>query len=220
MIVTIDGPAGAGKSTAAKALAQRLGFDFLDTGAMYRAVTLAGLRREFDLSNDIALGALVGSLCLEMPPGRVVLDGEDVTSLIRTKQITAASGAVASNAAVRRRLVDLQRRIALGRDFVCEGRDQGTLVFPDALCKFFLTADPLERARRRQREMASRGESLSLEDVLAAQEARDARDASRDIAPMVPATDAILLDTTHLTLDQVALQMEQQVRNRLPRPMP
>ena len=220
MIVTIDGPAGAGKSTAAKALAKRLGFDFLDTGAMYRAVTLAGLRCELDLANDIALGTLVGNLQLEMPPGRVVLDGEDVTGLIRTKQITAASGAVASNAAVRRRLVDLQRKIALGRDFVCEGRDQGTLVFPDALCKFFLTADPLERARRRQREMASRGEELTLAEVLAAQEARDARDGSRDIAPMVPAPDAILLDTTHLTLDQVALRMEEQVRNRMPRPMP
>jgi CMP/dCMP kinase len=220
MIVTIDGPAGAGKSTAAKALAQRLGFDFLDTGAMYRAVTLAGLRCELDLTNDIALGTLVGSLRLEMPPGRVVLDGEDVTGLIRTKQITAASGAVASNAAVRGRLVDLQRKIALGRDFVCEGRDQGTLVFPDALCKFFLTADPLERARRRQREMAKRGEALSLEEVLEAQEARDARDAGRDIAPMVAATDAILLDTTHLTLDQVALKMEEQVRSRLPRPKP
>src|SRR5207245_2618852 len=121
-----------------------------------------------------------------MPPGRVIMNGEDVTGVIRTKEITAASGAVANSPSVRRRLVELQRQIAAGRDFVCEGRDQGTLVFPDAVCKFFLIADPVERARRRQREMASRGESLSLEEVLAAQEVRDERDAHRDIAPMVP----------------------------------
>jgi cytidylate kinase len=214
MIVTIDGPAGAGKSTAAKALAQRLGFEFLDTGAMYRAVTLAGLRADIDLTNENALATLVASLQLEMPPGRVMLNGEDVTGLIRTKEITAASGAVANSPAVRRRLVDLQRQIATGRNLVCEGRDQGTIVFPDAACKFFLVADPVERARRRQGEMARRGENLPLEEVLAAQETRDARDAARDIAPMKPAADAVLLDTTQLTLDQVVERMEQEVRQR------
>jgi cytidylate kinase len=214
MIVTIDGPAGAGKSTAAKVLAQRLGFEFLDTGAMYRAVTLAGLRADIDLTNENALATLVASLQLEMPPGRVVLNGEDVTGLIRTKEITAASGAVANSPAVRRRLVDLQRQIATGRNFVCEGRDQGTIVFPDAACKFFLVADPVERARRRQGEMARRGENLPLEEVLAAQETRDARDAARDIAPMKPAADAVLLDTTQLTLDQVVEGMEQEVRKK------
>jgi cytidylate kinase len=215
MIVTIDGPAGSGKSTAAKGLAGRLGFEFLDTGAMYRAVTLAGLRAKLDLDAEQALSFLVAQLHLEMPPGRVVMNGEDVTGLIRTKEITAASGAVANSPAVRRRLVELQRQIAAGRDFVCEGRDQGTLVFPDALCKFFLVADPVERARRRQREMAKRGESLPMEEVLAAQEVRDERDARRDIAPMVPAADAITLDTTKLGLDEVVQQMEQLVRQRL-----
>jgi len=217
MIVTIDGPAGAGKSTAAKALARRLDFEFLDTGAMYRAVTLAGLRAKLDLNNENALATLISGIKLEMPSGRVLLNGEDVTGLIRTREITAASGAIASSVAVRRRLVEMQRQIAAGSNVVCEGRDQGTLVFPDALCKFFLTADPGERARRRQGEMAKRGENLALEEVLAAQQVRDDRDATRDIAPMVAAADAVSLDTTHLTLEQVVERMEQLVRSRLAR---
>jgi cytidylate kinase len=212
MIVTIDGPAGAGKSSAARGLAQRLGFEFLDTGAMYRAVTLAGLRAGVDLSNQAALGRLLENLHLEMPPGRVLVNGLDVTGQIRTAEVTAASAAVASSPVVRRRLVEMQRQIAAGRNMVCEGRDQGTLVFPGAACKFFLVADPLERARRRQREMASRGESASLDEVLDAQEARDRRDAARDLAPMVPAADAVLLDTTHLSLNEVIDRMEQAVR--------
>src|SRR5437870_2513203 len=147
MIITIDGPAGAGKSSAARALAQRLGFEFLDTGAMYRAVTLAGLRAGADLANQDALRALLDNLQLEMTPGHIVVNGEDVTGAIRSPEVTAASGAVASSALVRQRLVDMQRRLAAGRNIVCEGRDQGTIVFPDAACKFFLSADPAERAR-------------------------------------------------------------------------
>ncbi|MCI0462058.1 MAG: (d)CMP kinase [Gemmataceae bacterium] len=213
MIVTIDGPAGAGKSSAARALARRLGFEFLDTGAMYRAVTLAGLRARIDFDDESALARLAASLELEMPPGgRVVLDGEDITDRIRTAEVTAASGKVASSPGVRSRLVELQRTIAVGRHMVTEGRDQGTIVFPDAARKFFLVADPRERARRRHREMLARGEQVPIEEVLAAQEARDARDAARDIAPMVPAADAILLDSTSLTLEQVVDRMEQEVR--------
>jgi cytidylate kinase len=217
MIITIDGPAGAGKSSAARTLAQRLGFEFLDTGAMYRAVALAACRAGLDLRDESALAALVASLHLEMPPGgRVLLDGEDVTSLIRTREMTAATGAVADSPAVRRRLVQMQRTIAAGRDMVCEGRDQGTLVFPDAACKFFLIADPVERARRRQREMVGRGESVELEQILRDQEARDRRDASRDLAPMKPADDAVLLDSTGLGPEQVAEAMEAEVRRRIP----
>src|SRR5437660_5021112 len=178
MIVTIDGPAGAGKSTAAKALARRLGFEFLDTGAMYRAVTLAALRAGCDLDDEQALARLVAGLTLEMPPGRVVLGGEDVTDRIRTPEVTVGTFKVASSPAVRRRLGELQRALAAGRNVVCEGRDQGTIVFPDAACKFFLVADPVERARRRHREMLARGETTPWEDVLAAQQARDARDAA------------------------------------------
>jgi CMP/dCMP kinase len=212
MIITIDGPAGAGKSSAARALALRLGFEFLDTGAMYRAVTLAALRARCGLDDEQALAGLVAGLTLEMPPGRVLLNGEDVTGAIRTPEVTAGTGKVASSPAVRRRLVQLQRGLAAGRDVVCEGRDQGTIVFPDAACKFFLVADPAERARRRHAEMLARGQAVPWEEVLAAQEARDALDAARDIAPMVPAADALLLDSTGLTLEQVVDRMEQEVR--------
>jgi cytidylate kinase len=214
MIVTLDGPAGAGKSSAAKALATRLGFDFLDTGAMYRAVTLAALRAGIDLNDQEALGRLLADFRLEMPPGRVLLNREDVTSAIRMLEVTNASGAVANSRVVRQHLVGLQRAVTQGRNMVCEGRDQGTIVFPDAECKFFLVADPTERARRRQGEMAKRGERQSLEEVLRAQEERDRRDAARDIAPMVPAADAIILDSTALTLEQVVERLEQEVRRR------
>jgi cytidylate kinase len=215
MIVTIDGPAGAGKSSAARALAQRLGFAFLDTGAMYRAVTLAALRGSCDRADQTALAQLMAGLRLDMPPGKVVLNGEDVTGLIRTPEITAASGAIASSPVVRQQLVAWQRQIAAGGDFVCEGRDQGTIVFPDALCKFFLFADPTERARRRHRELSARGDTISFDEVLKAQDERDARDAARDIAPMIPAHDAIRFDTTSCTLEQVVERMEQEVRTRI-----
>ena len=214
MIITIDGPAGSGKSSAARALAARLGFQFLDTGAMYRAVTLAALRARIELTDQAALTRLLEGLRLEMPPGRVVLNGEDVTGLIRTAEITAASGPIADSRVVRLRLVELQREIARGRDIVCEGRDQGTVVFPDAACKFYLDADPLERARRRHREMLARGEAVTLDDVLRAQEARDRRDAARDLAPMVPAADAVRLDSTGLSPEAVVDRMEACVRGR------
>ncbi len=212
MIVTIDGPAGAGKSTAARTLAGRLGFEFLDTGAMYRAVTLAALRARTDPLDADALTCLLAGLRLEMPPGRVLLGGEDVGGPIRTAEVTAASRPIADSPVVRRHLVGLQREIARGRDIVSEGRDQGTVVFPDAACKFFLVADPEERARRRHREMLARGEPADLADLLRAQQERDRRDAARDLAPMVPAADAVVLDSTALTIDEVVDRMEARVR--------
>jgi cytidylate kinase len=216
MIITIDGPAGSGKSSAARALAQRLGFEFLDTGAMYRAAALAALRAGLDLADEAELEKLLAGLDLQMRPGVVLLGGEDVTGAIRTAAVTAATGPVADSPAVRRRLVQLQRALAAGRNMVCEGRDQGTVVFPDAGCKFFLVAEAAERARRRQKEMAARGEAVELAAVLAAQEIRDRRDAARDLAPMRPADDAVVLDSTRLSLEEVVCRMEQEVHRRRP----
>jgi cytidylate kinase len=215
MIVTIDGPAGAGKSSAARLLAQRLGYDFLDTGAMYRAVTYAAIRHGCTLTDEAALARLLETMCLELPPGRVLLDGADVTREIRLAEITAKTRAIADSPTVRRRLVAWQRMIADGRNFVTEGRDQGTIVFPHAEVKFFLIADPVERARRRHREILARGQDIPFAEVLAAQHARDSQDAGRDIAPMVPAADAITLDSTGLTTDEVVAAMERQVRQRM-----
>jgi CMP/dCMP kinase len=214
IIITIDGPAGAGKSSAARLLAQRLGFEYLDTGAMYRAVTLAGLRAGIDLGDQEAVGRLLATLRIELPPGRVLLNGADVTDAIRTVQVTKASALVADSRMVRQYLAGLQRSVAAGRDMVCEGRDQGTIVFPDAFRKFFLVADPAERARRRQKEMKARGEMHSWEEVLRAQEERDRRDSARDLAPMVPAPDAISVDSTQMTLEQVVDFMEARIRER------
>jgi cytidylate kinase len=214
MIVTIDGPAGSGKSSAARLLASRLGFEFLDTGAMYRAVTFAAMRAAIDMSDEDALARLLSTLRLELPGSRILLNGEDVTGLIRTPEITAASGVIASSPVVRRQLVEWQRQLTVGRSVVSEGRDQGTIVFPQAACKFFLVADPRERAGRRQREMQSRGQNIPFDEVLKAQEARDLRDRERAIAPMVPAADAIKMDSTGLTIDEVVARMETIVRER------
>lgn len=215
MIVTIDGPAGAGKSSAARTLARRLGFDFLDTGAMFRAVALAMLRHGVEPVEGPALTNLLASINLEMPPGRVVLNGEDVTRAIRTEEVTAASSRVAVVPAIRRHLAQRQRQIAEGHNIVCEGRDQGTAVFPDAGAKFFLIADPLERARRRKADLAAHGHQMPLEEVLRAQEERDRRDAGREVAPLRPAEDAIRVDTTALGPDEVVAVLEQVVRRRL-----
>jgi CMP/dCMP kinase len=215
MIITIDGPAGAGKSSAARGLAQRLGFSFLDTGAMFRAVALALLRRHVDLTDDAALAAILQELRIEMPPGQVLLDGEDVTTQIRTPEVTAQSSAVAVFKPVRQRLATLQRQIAAGRNMVCEGRDQGTAVFPDALCKFFLVADAAERARRRYRELLDQGKPADLEAIRGGIEERDRRDAARDLAPMIPADNAIILDSTRLTPQEVLERMFEEVKRRM-----
>jgi len=214
MIVTLDGPAGAGKSSAARELARRLGFEYLDTGAMYRAVTLLALRAGLDLRDQDALTQLLAGMTLEMDASRVIVNGEDISEELRTAAVTAGSGAIADSPVVRRQLVVWQRQFAAGRDVVTEGRDQGTVVFPDAACKFFVVADPLERARRRQREMIARGEHVALDEVLRAQEVRDDRDEERALAPMVPADDAVLIDTTGRTLEQVVDQLEAEVRGR------
>jgi CMP/dCMP kinase len=202
-VVTIDGPAAAGKSTVARKLADRLGWRFLDTGAMYRAATLAALRAGIDLTSDIELGALVTQLQVRLPPGRVTLGDEDVTAVIRGIEVTNNSQFLADSPSVRRQLAIWQRAFAADQNVVTEGRDQGTLVFPNAFRKYYLTATAPERARRRLAECQARGESATLESVRTTQDERDARDAARAIAPMKPAGDAKLIDTTGLTVDEV-----------------
>ncbi|MCH8046822.1 MAG: (d)CMP kinase [Planctomycetes bacterium] len=203
MIITIDGPAGAGKSTVAKALAQRLGFRFLDTGAMYRAVALAAMRRGLDGSQTDEIVALTGQIEVIVEEDGVLLDGDDVTAEIRTPEVTANTHWAADNPGVREQLVEWQRRIGESENIVSEGRDQGTVVFPDAQCKIFLTATPEERARRRARDLAARGETLSEAEVLAQQTQRDHRDQSRSCGPLVAAKDAVEVITDGLSQEEV-----------------
>jgi CMP/dCMP kinase len=219
-IVTIDGPAAAGKSTVARALADRLGWRFLDTGAMYRAVTVAAIRTGADLNSEADLSTLVESLSVTLHPGRVLLGDEDITHLVRGAEVTRASKFVADSPSVRGRLTTWQRAIGALHDVVSEGRDQGTLVFPDAFRKYYLTASDEERALRRVSEYRSRGESVSFETVLRDQRERDARDATRAIAPMKPAPDAILLDTTGLSIDAVVDRMACDIAEHLARTRP
>ena len=214
-VVTIDGPAAAGKSTVARGLANRLGWRFLDTGAMYRAVTVAAIRDRTDLTNEAALSRLVESLSVTLLPDRVLLAEEDVTHLIRGADVTLASKFVADSPSVRRRLTIWQRAFAALHDVVTEGRDQGTLVFPDAFRKYYLTASDHERALRRLGEYQSRGESASFESVLSDQRERDSRDAGRSIAPMKPAPDAILVDTTGLSVEAVVDRMARDIEQQL-----
>ena len=196
MVIAIDGPAGAGKSTVARAVAERLGFTYLDTGAMYRAVALAAAGRE-DEAAAIAAGAdlRVGD--------RVLLDGRDVTDAIRTPDASAGASRVAADPGVREALVRLQQEIVRDGDWVAEGRDIGSVVAPDAAVKVFLTASPEERARRRAAQTGG-----APERVLRDQEERDLRDASADRTVLEPATDAVPVDTTGLTLDEVLAQIE------------
>lgn len=208
MIVTIDGPSGVGKSTATRELAARFGFEYLNTGAMYRAVALAMHRLGVPTTDADAVGAVLGGVRVEMPPGKVMLNGADVSGLIRTPEVSRGASEVAVHRAVRLLLVAAQRAAAVGRDIVCDGRDQGSFVFPAAECKFYLTADPHVRAERRAAELACGGAAVSVADVLRDQEARDRRDAGRDLGPMRPAPDAVVVDTTTLTTAEVVARLE------------
>lgn len=203
MIVTIDGPAGSGKSTVARILAERLQVRFLDTGAMYRAVGLAVLRADVRESDSALVAELVRDMQIEFQGTRLLLNQDDVTAAIRTPEVTAVASIIASNPAVRNRLVELQREIGRQGSLVTEGRDQGTVVFPDADFKFFVTASIDARAWRRQQELATGGSSLPLHVVRDQLWQRDERDETREHAPMKPAENAILVDTSHLTIAQV-----------------
>jgi cytidylate kinase len=193
MLVAIDGPAGAGKSTVARAVALALGFTYLDTGAMYRAVALASLR-----GHGLPHLAEVGFT----PEGHVTLEGEDVEALIRTPDVSERASKVAADPAVRAALVDQQRRLIAGADWVAEGRDIGTVVAPDAEVKVYLTASPEERARRRAAELGA-----DFDTVLQDQTIRDQRDMQRADSPLEPADDAVAVDTTGLPIEAVVEQI-------------
>jgi cytidylate kinase len=214
MIVTIDGPAGAGKSSAARELARRLGYRFLDTGAMYRVVTLAAKERGLDFADADRLARMVGEIHVELTGDRVLLDGRDVTKEIRTFDITTSIQYAADNPAVRAQLVIWQRDAANDQNVVTEGRDQGTVVFPHAQCKIFLTADERERAERRFRDLIARGEQVSFDEGLAAQHNRDERDSTRAVGALVKADDAIEVSTTGLTPAEVVARLEEIVRSK------
>jgi cytidylate kinase len=216
MIVTIDGPAGAGKSTIARRLARRLGFRFLDTGAMYRAVALAAIRQGHDWNQPDELVKLARRLDLQVTEQTVRIDGVDVTEEIRTPEVTAATHYAANNPGVRAILVDEQRRAAGEDNVITDGRDQGTVVFPRAQCKIYLTATPEERARRRAKELAARGQTVSLDEVLRDLNRRDESDAGREVGPMVAAPDAIEVPTDGLSPDEVLVRLEAIVRDKMP----
>ncbi len=208
MVITIDGPAGTGKSSVALAVAERLGFDFLDTGAMYRAIGLAALRREARLDDPreltfIARHAKITFDWAKHPPG-VYLNGEPVGHLLRGSDATRAASYVAVVPAIREQLVAQQQQIGRERgQLVTEGRDQGTVVFPDAGLKFYLDASPAERARRRVAQLRHRGEIVDYQEILSGIVSRDHRDASRSVGPLSVPKDAEVVDTTALSQDQV-----------------
>ncbi len=210
--IAIDGPAASGKSTIGEMLARKLGYLYLDTGAMYRAVALAALRRGADISDEERVSQIAREIDLEiLPPGdhddgrqyTVLLDGEDVTWNLRTPEVNAVVSQVSAYPGVRRALTEAQRRIGRRGRVVMVGRDIGTVVMPDADLKLFLDASPEERARRRHREMVQRGVASSFDDVLKWILLRDTIDSSRDVAPLRPAEDAVVIDTSEMNVDEV-----------------
>lgn len=215
MIVTIDGPAGAGKSSIAHQVASQLAFEFLDTGALYRAATLAAIRAQIDLKNSDVLADFAGRLDLRWHDRTIRLNGEDVSELIRTPEVTKSIRYLADVPAVRAQLSQIQRDIARGRDIVTEGRDQGAEVFPDAECKIFLTASPVERAKRRMRQLADSGRYVSLEEVLSAQNQRDLEDRMRDVGRLRAADGAVVINTDAMLPQQVLDQIVSLVRSKM-----
>jgi cytidylate kinase len=202
-LIAIDGPSGVGKSTTARRVAGRLGWQYLDTGAMYRAVALALLRAGLSLDDREGLERLLAGLRLTQEGTRIFLGGEDVSEAIRSPEVTRHVTPVSADARVREVLVDQQRRIGASGRWVVDGRDIGTVVFTDACCKVFLTASPEARARRRFLELQAKGQSPVLAEVLADLERRDQADSTRAASPLRKADDAVELDSSDLTLDQV-----------------
>ena len=220
-IVAIDGPAGAGKSSVSKLLARRMGFALVDTGAIYRCVALMATREGIPFDDDTSLGELMGRVRIHFQvvgeENHVFLGGQDVSGDIRTPEISMASSQVSGRPVVRAGLLQLQRRLALeaGKGAILEGRDIGTVVFPDADAKFFLEASPEVRARRRFEELFQKGVESSLEDVLADQMKRDRDDSARAVAPLKAAEDALRVDSSRSPLSEVVHSLEAEILRRM-----
>lgn len=213
-VISIDGPAGAGKSSVSQALAERLGFTYVDTGAMYRAVGVLAHEAGIALDDDAALSALLATLEFAVAGHRLTVNGRDMSDVIRRGDAGELASRVSTRPAVRARLVELQRQLGETADVVMEGRDIGTVVFPDAQLKVFLTASPAERARRRALDLRARGEIVDEAELAAGLAQRDARDSQRAIAPLRPAPGAVELDSSPLTLDGVVAELETLARAR------
>ena len=218
MIIAIDGPSGAGKSTLAKRLAKELGFIYVDTGAMYRALALKVLREGVDLADDASMARLIGSTTIDLRHVdgalQVLLDGADVAAEIRTPQVSQMASKASALGVVRARLLELQRDMARRGSIVAEGRDIGTVVFPQAEVKIFLQASAAERARRRFAELQGAGQSVDLTETLREIEERDKRDSERDLAPLRQADDALMIDSSSFDADQVTARVLAHIRTK------
>ena len=215
-IVAIDGPVGAGKSTVAMGVARALGIRYIDTGAMYRSVAWLALRQGVDLRDERAVASIAASASIEFVPANsrqgVVVNGTDVTEAIRTPEVSEAASVVSAHPAVRHAMVALQRRMGAEGGVVMEGRDIGTVVFPDAEVKVFLDASPEERARRRFKELVAKGVAVDYEALKKAEEERDRRDSTRAHSPLRRAPNAVVIDTTGLTVQEIVDRIVQLVR--------
>ncbi|WP_374325024.1 (d)CMP kinase [Aquipseudomonas alcaligenes] len=214
VVITIDGPSGSGKGTIAGLLAAKLGWKLLDSGALYRLLAFAAGNHGIDLTNEEALKTLAAHLDVQFVDKRIILEGEEVTDAIRNEQVGAGASMVASLPAVREALLQRQRAFREAPGLVADGRDMGTVVFPDAPLKIYLTASAEERARRRYLQLKGKVEGVSLLSLLDEIRARDERDMQRAVAPLRPAVDAVQLDSTELSIEQVMERILSEVANR------
>ncbi len=220
-VITIDGPSGTGKGTVAQKLAQKLGWHFLDSGALYRVLALAAEKHEVALDDDKTLEILAGNLDVQFSPNDnecfppvVIFEGEEVTLAIRTESCGSRASIVAAIPGVRKALLDRQRAFRESPGLIAEGRDMGTVVFPDAPLKIYLDASPEERAKRRVLQLKGLGENASLAHILTELKERDERDKNRQVAPLVPAKDAVIIDTSSLDIESVLQRIQKEVHHR------
>jgi cytidylate kinase len=219
-VITVDGPSGSGKGTVCRLLARSIGWNLLDSGALYRLVGLAARNHGVDMDNHPALEVLAGHLDVQFEPGagdddlRIVLEGEDVTQTVRTEEVGALASRVASVGAVREALLARQRAFRVKPGLVADGRDMGTVVFPDAELKVFLTASAEERAQRRYRQLIAAGDAVSLPRLVSDIEARDRRDTERAVSPLRPAAEAVVVDTTGRSIAEVFNHLSRLAQDR------